>query len=87
MDTDFSFRGKERARETQSRVGAKVTPKEALKGAKVFAYGRVSTVKQEGTLSAQKAAVKESLESKGYKKDFDWVGHQFSGAKYDRDIF
>jgi DNA invertase Pin-like site-specific DNA recombinase len=63
-----------------------MTPKEALKGAKVFAYGRVSTVKQEGSLNAQKAAVKEALESKGYKKDFDWVAHQFSGAKHERDV-
>ena len=63
-----------------------MTPKEALKGAKVFAYGRVSTVKQEGSLSAQKAGVKEGLESKGYKKAFDWVAHQFSGAKYDREV-
>jgi DNA invertase Pin-like site-specific DNA recombinase len=61
-------------------------PKEALKGAKVFAYGRVSTVKQEGSLKAQKAAVKEALESKGYKKDFDWAAHQYSGAKLDREV-
>jgi len=63
-----------------------MTPKEALKGAKVFAYGRVSTVKQEGTLGAQKAAVKDSLESKGHKKDFDWAAHQYSGAKLDREV-
>jgi len=63
-----------------------MTPKEALKGAKVFAYGRVSTVKQEGTLGSQKKDVTDSLEAKGFKKDFDWVAHQFSGAKHDREI-
>ena len=63
-----------------------MTPREALKGSKPFAYGRVSTPKQEGTLSAQKAAVTESLAASGYTKDFDWVAHQYSGAKLDREV-
>ena len=38
-----------------------MTPREALKGAKVLRYQRVSTTKQEGTLPTQERIVKELL--------------------------
>ncbi len=63
-----------------------MTPKDALKGAKVFGYGRVSTVKQEGSLDGQRDTVKEGLQRFGYKNRFSWKAHQYSGAKLDREI-
>ena len=44
-----------------------MTPKEALKGKKVYIYARVSGAKQEGTLPDQLATIKEGLKALGFK--------------------
>ena len=61
-----------------------MTPKEALKGRKVFIYARVSTEEQEGTLPTQISAVKKSLKALGFKGQPTIYQEQISGATIDR---
>jgi len=62
-----------------------MTPKEALKGAKVLAYQRVSTTKQEGTLPTQERVNKESLKKEGFSGIPELFSEQASGTKLDRE--
>jgi len=62
-----------------------MTPREALKGAKVFAYHRVSTTKQEGTLPVQERTVKAGLKKEGFTGKAESSSEQASGTKLDRD--
>ena len=58
--------------------------KDALKGARVLSYQRVSTTKQEGTLPTQEKANKASLKSMGFKGQPELFSEQISGTKLDR---
>ena len=58
--------------------------KDALKGARVLSYQRVSTTKQEGTLPTQENANKASLKSMGFKGQPELFSEQISGTKLDR---
>jgi DNA invertase Pin-like site-specific DNA recombinase len=58
--------------------------KDALKGARVLSYQRVSTTKQEGTLPTQEKANKASLKSLGFKGQPELFSEQISGTKLDR---
>ena len=62
-----------------------MTPKEALKGAKVLSYQRVSTTKQEGTLPTQERVNKESLKKEGFTGKPEMFSEQASGTKLDRE--
>ena len=62
-----------------------MTPKEAFKGAKVLAYQRVSTTKQEGTLPTQERVNKESLKKEGFTGKPEMFSEQASGTKLDRE--
>jgi len=61
------------------------TPKEALKGAKILAYQRVSTTKQEGTLPTQERVNKESLKKMGITAIPELFSEQISGVKLERE--
>ena len=61
-----------------------MTPREALKGAKVLRYQRVSTTKQEGTLPTQERIVKELLKKEGVTGKSESFSEQASGTKLDR---
>ena len=58
-----------------------MTPREALKGKKVYIYARVSGEKQEGTLPDQLATIKEGLKDLGYKGQPVVFSEQASGTK------
>lgn len=58
-----------------------MTPKEALKGRKVFVYARVSGAKQEGTIPDQIKTIKEGLKKLGFKGKPVVYSEQFSGTK------
>ena len=58
--------------------------KDALKGARVLSYQRVSTTKQEGTLPTQEKANKASLKKFGFKGQPELFSEQISGTKLDR---
>ena len=58
-----------------------MTPKEALKGKKVYIYARVSGAKQEGTLPDQLATIKEGLKALGFKGQAKVFSEQASGTK------
>tara|TARA_R110001632_G_scaffold152135_1_gene269815 strand:- start:2825 stop:3736 length:912 start_codon:yes stop_codon:yes gene_type:complete len=58
-----------------------MTPKEALKGKKVYIYARVSGAKQEGTLPDQLATIKEGLKALGFKGQAKEFSEQASGTK------
>ena len=60
------------------------TPREALKGAKVLAYQRVSTTKQEGTLPTQERIVKDALKKAGFSGIPELFSEKASGTKLDR---
>jgi DNA invertase Pin-like site-specific DNA recombinase len=58
----------------------KTSPKQLIKDAKAFVYGRVSTVKQEGTLDTQKDVIKDALKNLGYTRNFEYYAEQGSGG-------
>jgi DNA invertase Pin-like site-specific DNA recombinase len=58
-----------------------MTPKEALKGKKVFIYARVSTDGQEGTLPDQIKTVEKGLKELGFSGKPEIFSEQFSGTK------
>jgi len=58
-----------------------MTPREALKGKKVYIYARVSGAKQEGTLPDQLATIKEGLKALGFKGQAKEFSEQASGTK------
>lgn len=58
-----------------------MTPKEALKGRKVYVYARVSGAKQEGTIPDQLKTIKEGLKRLGFKGKPVIFSEQFSGTK------
>jgi DNA invertase Pin-like site-specific DNA recombinase len=58
-----------------------MTPREALKGKKVYIYARVSGEKQEGTLPDQLATIKEGLKALGFKGQAKVFSEQASGTK------
>ena len=58
-----------------------MTPREALKGKKVYIYARVSGEKQEGTLPDQLATIKEGLKDLGFEGEPVVFSEQASGTK------
>ena len=58
-----------------------MTPREALKGRKVYVYARVSGAKQEGTIPDQLKTIKEGLKRLGFKGKPVVYSEQFSGTK------
>jgi len=58
-----------------------MTPKEALKGKKVFIYARVSTDGQEGTLPDQIKTVEKGLKELGFSGKPEIYSEQFSGTR------
>jgi len=58
-----------------------MTPKDALKGKKVYIYARVSTDGQEGTLPDQLKTIKQGLKKLGFKGEPVIFSEQFSGTK------
>ena len=61
------------------------TPLEALKGAKLLSYQRVSTTKQEGTLPTQERVNKASLKKLGLNSEPEMFSEQISGVKLQRE--
>jgi len=58
-----------------------MTPKDALKGKKVFVYARVSTEGQEGTIPDQIKTVKAGLKKMGFNGKVTVFSEQQSGTK------
>lgn len=58
-----------------------MTPRDALKGRKVYVYARVSGKKQDGTIPDQLKTIKEGLKRLGFKGKPVIYSEQFSGTK------